>query len=226
MKKLFPIFILLFAFGVSAQVKKQTVKPSTKPTQKVVVEKLNGERLTGLFVGANAETVTIRISETNLFVEFSEIKAVWFGAMPSWPDTEHKPEKENEFVTQALRSLRKLVSATGSGIDYAEYDKRVIDANAEIGELLIKIPEGFVKTEIKASLEAFTEARDAWSWGITNRSGNMLPDSEPAKSLQKKYNVPTYQADGVHLMEVGKLVNAAWAAANQHFQKADGAKPD
>jgi hypothetical protein len=232
MKKLLPLFILIFALGISAQVRKP-VKPTPKPTlvaeikpvQKVVIEKINGDKLTGLFVGANTDTLTIQISETNLPVKFSEIKAVWFGDMPEKPVADTQKTKEQENFQEALKLLRKLASATGTGINYTEYNTRVIDTNAEVSEFLINIPDGYIKDEIRASLQAFTDARDAWSWSITNRSGDMFPDYEPGKSLQKKYNVQTYRGGSLNLMEVSKVVDAAWAAAKTHLENAQNGKP-
>lgn len=233
MKKLLPLFILIFAFGTSAQVRKPTVKPTPKPsptadvktaTQKIVIEKINGDKLTGLLVKADTESLTVQISETNLPVKFTEIKAVWFGEIPEKPVVDTQKDKEQANIQEALKLLRKLAAATGTGVNYTEYNTRIIDVNGEIGEFLLNISDGYVKDEIKASLEAFTDARDAWNWSITNRSGDMFPQYEPGKSLQKKYNVETYQGGSLLLMEVAKVVNAAWSAAKVHLENAQNKK--
>ena len=54
-----------------------------KPSQKVVVEKTNGDRLTGLFVGGNTDSVTIEVSGANLQLKFDEIITLRFGEQPA-----------------------------------------------------------------------------------------------------------------------------------------------
>lgn len=77
-------------FDVSAQGKKPIVKPKptpvaamsstpkqeTVPTQKVIVEKTNGDRITGLFVAGSSEKITVRVSEANIDVPFAEIASL------------------------------------------------------------------------------------------------------------------------------------------------------
>lgn len=54
------------------------VKVEPVPTQMVKVEKTNGDRLTGLFVGASAEKITINISESKIDIPMSDIASIRF----------------------------------------------------------------------------------------------------------------------------------------------------
>ena len=94
MKKLIPIIILMVAVSGFGQVKKPTLKTTpnptpivkNKPTLKVVVEKTNGDRLTGLFVSANSDSVTIEFSESKIKIPFGEIAFLWFNKIPTNSD--------------------------------------------------------------------------------------------------------------------------------------------
>lgn len=83
------VFLMFLALTVStaAQVKPKpkptpvataipAAKPEPTPTQKVIVEKINGDRLTGLFVTASTEKITINISNAKIDIPFSEIASI------------------------------------------------------------------------------------------------------------------------------------------------------
>ncbi|HRH44674.1 MAG TPA: hypothetical protein PKY82_23760 [Pyrinomonadaceae bacterium] len=75
------LLILTFTLTLLGQNKPSSTLEK-KATQKIVIEKINGDRLTGLFVGGNTETITIEISEAKLPIKISEVKAIWFGDVP------------------------------------------------------------------------------------------------------------------------------------------------
>ena len=233
MKILLPFIILIFVFGVSAQVRKAVVKPTPKPTpvpvveapptQKVIVEKTNGDKLTGLLVKADSETLTVQISETNLPVKFSEIKAVWFGEIPAQPVVDTKKDKEQESIQQALKSLRKLSAATEVGVSFVEYSRRLIDVKSEVAEYLSNISDGYIKDEINAAMEAYADASTGWN--EMGRNFTLFPSLEPGKYLQKKYGIPTDRSIGMDLLP-GKLVlSTIWAVAKKHIENAQNGKP-
>ena len=112
---LLPFFVLLCSGLCFAQTKKPVPKPTaisnietkiveTKPTQKVVVEKTGGDRLTGLFVGGNEDSVTIDISGAKVKVPLSEIAVLSINpaaqAAPTFPA--EKPLKTSLFIEAAL----------------------------------------------------------------------------------------------------------------------------
>jgi hypothetical protein len=115
MKILLPFIILMLAFSVSAQVKKPVVKPIAKPTpiveikaevkpsQKVVVEKANGDRLTGLFAGGDADSIIIDLDGNKIIVKLSDISVLRFGDAPPTPTVaETKPAVPSLNVEAAI----------------------------------------------------------------------------------------------------------------------------
>src|SRR5687768_13698898 len=58
-------------------------KPKPIPTQKVVVEKMNGDRLTGLFVEASSEKITVSISDAKIDIPFSGIASIRVNEAPA-----------------------------------------------------------------------------------------------------------------------------------------------
>lgn len=87
------LLILALSCAGFGQTKKPIVKPKVepsavapvaaqvKPFQQVVVEKVNGDRLTGLFVSGNVQSVIIEISGANLKIGLSEINNLRFGEL-------------------------------------------------------------------------------------------------------------------------------------------------
>lgn len=59
---------------------KKTTADAAKPNQNVIVEKLNGDKISGLFVSADVESLSIEISGVKVPIKFSEIKLVKFNA--------------------------------------------------------------------------------------------------------------------------------------------------
>lgn len=100
---LFIFTLLVMAFSVDAQTARtaksepkppvaEAVKPDVRPTKKAVIEKINGDRMTGLFVSGDAESIIIEVDSTNLKVKFSDLKSLRIGddsepvaAAPSLP---------------------------------------------------------------------------------------------------------------------------------------------
>lgn len=93
MRYLSIIFIVVLSFTVFGQTK--TTKPKTttpkeaatlstetkevKATQKVIVERTNGDKITGLFVSGDSESVTIEVSGTKIPMKLAEINNLRFG---------------------------------------------------------------------------------------------------------------------------------------------------
>lgn len=235
MKQLLLLTILLCsALSFNAQRKpvakpqpKPTATPQTevKPSQRVVIEKINGDKLTGLFVGGNAESISIDLDGSRINVKLPDIASIRFGDAPVKNDLPGI-SKNDEAVANALKSLRKLAAATEVGVNFQDYSSRLIDVKAEVNEVLPQIADGYVKDEIKLAMDAYADAGTAWNWTIVNRSGDMFPDYEPGKTLQAKYSIPTYKYSDLHLMERDKVLNAIWAAARKHIENAVKGKVD
>lgn len=242
MKKLLPIIILMFAVSVYGQSKPSAKKPKstnvvktapspqptpvapviveTKPIQKVIVEKTNGDRFTGLLVRADTESLIVQISDANLPIRLSEIKAIWFGEIPQPVVVENKID----YVAEALKSLRKLTAATDVGVNFQDYSRRVIDVKAEVENLLPGIADEYVKNEIKSAMDAYADASSAWNFAVKNR-GYLFIEFEPALTLQPKYNLATEQLGRMTLISNQTALSKIWATAKNHIENAQKGKP-
>jgi len=138
---------LVTVISNSAQVKKTAPKPKPLPspsepmplkvepvpTQNVIVEKTNGDRLTGLFVGASAEKITINISESRVDIPMSEIAVIRFNE-PTVPIVTATPVPE--VTTLAVEAA--IVYKTGGAqplarANMALFDKSLTSILSETG---------------------------------------------------------------------------------------------
>jgi hypothetical protein len=92
MKKAFylSLAVIVFTCQVMTQTKRPVPKPlaptktdtpaakESQPSAKVVVEKLNGDRLTGLFVAGTTDSVVVEVSGARLTLPFSDISVIRF----------------------------------------------------------------------------------------------------------------------------------------------------
>jgi len=238
--------ILVFLGGsclVSAQIRKppvakkpvvtlvkavEPVKPAERP---VTVTLKEGEPVSGKFVNATSEGLQIVIAGNTLILKWNDIKNIVFTDVPQTDAVatgeSSKVSKEKAAVEGAIKALRKLAAASGAGtsfkefgITFQEYSRRFIDGKIEVEDFLNGISEGSTKNEIKLALQAYEDARAAWNWMETHRSGDMFPDYEPGKSLQIKYSLPTYTSSSLHLMEGDKALSIIWVNARNHIENA------
>src|SRR5687768_409595 len=75
--KAFTLLILLFALTISGQ---NTTPKQPEPNVKVVVEKTNGDRLTGEFISASNTSISIEVSGTKINILLSEIALLRFNS--------------------------------------------------------------------------------------------------------------------------------------------------
>jgi len=203
-------------------VKTQPTKEDPKPTQKVVIEKLNGDKLTGLFVGGNIDSIIVDLDGSRINIKLLDIASIRFGDAPVKIDSQNN-SKSNEAIANALKSLKKLSAATEVGISFQEYGKRLIDVKIEVDDSITSLPDGYVKDEIKLAMEAYTDASTAWNNMI--RDDYLFPSLEPGKSLQKKYSIPIDRSIGMDLLPRNLVLSTIWAAARQHIENASKGEP-
>lgn len=129
------LFVLIFSFSVYAQIRKPAAKPTPvstpapapapapveiKPTQKVVVEKTNGDRLTGLFVSGDTDSITIEVSGAKLPVKLIEITSLRFGEAV-------EPPKPAVIEKSALSIEAALVYQSGDVVPIARNTFYLLD---------------------------------------------------------------------------------------------------
>ena len=125
-------------------------------------------------------------------------------------------------AVDAIKSLRRMKSATEVGITYVEYGTRIIDLKGDVDEALTELPEGELKQVMGWAMEAYGDALVAWSH--VAQGHHLLIDYEPAKSLQKKYSIPEVNNHGgdARFTELTRetALSIIWAAAAQHVARA------
>ena len=137
MKFLTLFLALLFCFAPSfGQTKKIIPKPTkietpiivekTEPIQTVIIEKMNGDRLTGLFVSGDVDSITINISGSQVKISLSEIANVNVNAK-----TVEKSETENRVIKPTLSIEAALVYSYGGAQPVARTTFYLLDESAE-----------------------------------------------------------------------------------------------
>ena len=79
--------------------------------------------------------------------------------------------EERDAAKAALKELNKLGSYTEAGINYQEYQSRVLDAKGEIDNHLLDVSSCPVKVALTASLDAYVDAREFWGLSVQRERG-------------------------------------------------------
>jgi len=118
---------------------------------------------------------------------------------------EKKPDKSKP-EKLALAELKKFQSYTDIGLSYFEYQKRILDTNAEVKALLPEMKNLQTKTYISDALTAYTDA--AIFWGLC------LSKEYYENTINKyhKYSVFWFKPS-----EVPRF----WEVAEQHIKDAE-----
>ena len=92
-------------------------------------------------------------------------------------------------LLSALKSLRKLQTATEVGLSLDAYRTRLIDAKADIEENLIGVPNCEAKKHITRALDAYQDASVAWADCLENGGDwEILRQGETGR-IVKKYKL-------------------------------------
>jgi hypothetical protein len=110
------------------------------------------------------------------------------GYRPSARDFTHACRhltEERQAAQAALKSLRRVQTATKVGLNKAEYSKQVIEMAQTVDELLPMIPVGTLQKIISEARDQYVDAQDAWDTAgmefidifIDSRIGKKLHDT-------------------------------------------------
>ena len=119
-------------------------------------------------------------------------------------------------VVDAVKSLRRMESATEIGISNQEYSSRMIDLKGDVGEALAQLPEGELRKELTLAMEAYTDALVVWNY----KYALLTADEEPGQSWAKKYPNIVSEIEGVKFVGRATAVPAIWAAAGERVKRA------
>src|SRR5258705_12027574 len=122
-----------------------------------------------------------------------------------------------------MKALRKIAAATQVGVNYQQYGTLTIDAQAQVNEALAVLPEGELKKEMNAAMEAYADAQDAWGAKIKSGTGELHTKYGPGERLIPKYSLPTSQAFSPTLgdeADAEAAMQTIWAVARTHVDQA------
>jgi hypothetical protein len=84
--------------------------------------------------------------------------------------------KEDAGLQTALDELTKLDSYTQTGLDYAQYNDRLLTAKANIDVALQRTTDSAAHAKIEAALSYYIQARDSWKQSL-DKGSSTTPDT-------------------------------------------------
>jgi hypothetical protein len=125
-------------------------------------------------------------------------------------------EKQKTTASDALKALRRMSAATEVGVNYQQYGQLAIEAKSQVNEAAAVLPDGALKTELNAAMDAYADAGQAWS--VFVRDSYLDNQSEPGKTLAKKY--PIDISTGHPVAQRRPVLSTIWGAAKTHVDRA------
>jgi len=188
----------------------------------------DGQTLKGKFVSANSKKLSIIVGSSTQEMNMSEIASLIFSETKT-STLATVDTGSTSAARDAIRALRKLDSATSAGVTRTEYGTRLIDAKATVDDLLSRIAEGDLKSEIAAAMREYVSASDAWQAlyeinldEIKMGHGTAGVVHSVPKWIIEKYNIkPDDPGVGMGALYVtSSIVSAVWHVAKDHLDKA------
>lgn len=94
--------------------------------------------------------------------------------------------KQQSATSEAITALRKLEAASQVKPSLMHYNQLVIEAKAQVNEAAMVLPDGELKQELNAAIEAYADAATAWA---AMQRTYLRDDKEPGKTLGPKYGL-------------------------------------
>ena len=204
--------------------------------QSVSIKMKNGDLLIGTLLRRDSRTIQVDLTKGPRIIRLDEIETLTYlpkeKAANEKPATTAKPEaaasqpdpaSEKIIATgrKAYAALRKLSAAAQVGLPYGQYGNYLVETKAMVDESLATLPEGAVKANLAAAMEAYADAGQAWSAG---QAGGVLPiASEPGATLVKKYAIkPAVNALGQEdRLMLDVTLTAIWIAAKAQLESVE-----
>lgn len=127
--------------------------------------------------------------------------------------------EQRSAANDALKALRKVEAATQVGVNYQQFGQLAIEAKAAVNQAVTALPDGEVKSEIVAAMEAYADAGDAWGATINDK---LTSSSKLASDLKQKYDFDYQKVNAALSKEDLKslLLSTIWEAAKNRLNKA------
>lgn len=120
----------------------------------------------------------------------------------------------------ALSALRKLQAATEVGVSYAQYHSLLIEAQTQVNNAETALSDGPLKTDLRLAMDSYIDAGTVWQEKMKDPNYFYLrSDTEPGKSLMKKYTLATVKMENGLGANADKALHAIWFHANLRLEK-------
>src|SRR5581483_7505318 len=155
-------------------------------------------------------------------IKLSEIASISFTDSSQTTGGWQPPPKEIiQGLENAVKALRKMEGAAAVKVSLKEYESRMIDTKVDVEEILSKLPDGDLKSEMKRALDAYVDAQSIWEEEIDYEI--VMPSKSPlAAEFMKKYSIPpiekTADPDKIRL-DRDQMIDVIWRAAASHVEK-------
>lgn len=100
--------------------------------------------------------------------------------------------KHPQSVQIAAQELRRIQALLEVGIDFEKYDFQVREANVAVSEASAELPNGELRKELNATIEAYRDAHSVWAYQNDN-SARLMQDSPLGNAMIAKYSLQTYE---------------------------------
>ncbi|HEV7889070.1 MAG TPA: hypothetical protein VGP08_00455 [Pyrinomonadaceae bacterium] len=156
--------------------------------------------------------------------------------------------KQEAAIANAMKALQKLNAATEIGVNYQSYQPLLIEAKAQVNDAESVLPDGELKSELSAAMDAYADAGDAWgafiregkgdevdSFLLLNKIESFMPVTEgqaTARRLREKYRLQTtddiasiltnrLSEESKHNAIIrSKTLPVIWGVAKEHVDRA------
>jgi ABC-type glycerol-3-phosphate transport system substrate-binding protein len=104
-------------------------------------------------------------------------------------------------AVEAVKALRKIEAATQVSVNYFQYSQLVVDAKAQVNEASATLPDGELKKEINAAMDAYADVGLIWREQVEG-ARNLYVDLPPGKTLIPKYSLEGQARDIVRAQKI------------------------
>jgi hypothetical protein len=115
-------------------------------------------------------------------------------------------------ANDALKALRKVDSATQVGVSYIQYGSLLIETQAQVNEALRILPDGELKRELRAAMEAYADVRPLWE-RIINGQDLIWTNYAETKIAIQKYRLNPNQS-------INSAMQQVWSIGRNHIDRA------
>jgi hypothetical protein len=206
------------------------------PKYLVTVKLKKGGMVIGSFLRADTETVQIDLNGQSKAFKLNEVDSITFtpnevtAAKPALETTNNQPAPVGTPAPdpilvagrRAYSALRKLTDAAQIGLPYGQYANLLIETRPVLTENLRTLPDGALKADLAAAMEAYMDAGQAW--GAMQGAGVLPIATEPGATLMKKYSIkPGVNALGQEdRLLIDTTVPVIWAVATERMNNLAG----